>query len=206
MCACTHLDVCRQVEATLPASLEASSHCAFIYAQSQAQGLPVLPHFAANFMASDSIRHGLPEHVSTIHIQSLLTAVAWWMQCVTQQALEAVSVRVRDTKLAVRKEAAGQLLNVFRCQPVPSSGAPLQLMHCPFVQSDCLPGARACPPLLALPQPCRGSDSGAHIPVLCPNHLTPPVQGPLWGSKGWRNQLRGGCHHVGARAGAEGRH
>ena len=30
------------------------------------------------------------------------------------EVLEAVSVRVRDTKLSVRKEAAAQLLGVFR--------------------------------------------------------------------------------------------
>ncbi len=36
------------------------------------------------------------------------------MQAVTLQALEAVSARLRDKKLAVRKEAALQLAAVFR--------------------------------------------------------------------------------------------
>ncbi len=37
------------------------------------------------------------------------------MQAVTLQALEAVSARLRDKKLPVRKEAALQLAAVFRC-------------------------------------------------------------------------------------------
>ncbi len=36
------------------------------------------------------------------------------MQAITLQALEAVSARLRDKKLAVRKEAALQLAAVFR--------------------------------------------------------------------------------------------
>ena len=35
-------------------------------------------------------------------------------QCVTLQALQMVSIRVRDTKISVRREAAAQLFNVFR--------------------------------------------------------------------------------------------
>lgn len=38
-----------------------------------------------------------------------------YMQTVTLQALEAVSNRLRDKKLPVRKEAALQLAAVFRC-------------------------------------------------------------------------------------------
>ena len=44
-----------------------------------------------------------------------LNGISCVLQTVTLQALEAVSNRLRDKKLPVRKEAALQLAAVFRC-------------------------------------------------------------------------------------------
>ncbi|KAK9813540.1 hypothetical protein WJX73_005871 [Symbiochloris irregularis] len=53
---------------------------------------------------------------------ALGTAAAADLECVSQAALEAVSMRMRDTKLAVRKDAAAQLLAVYRAHCKGSSG------------------------------------------------------------------------------------
>ena len=58
-------------------------------------------------------------YVHELHRKQQVTVYVTGMQAVTLQALEAVSARLRDTKLAVRKEAALQLAAVFRfVQPI----------------------------------------------------------------------------------------